>query len=270
MFVGWIRKGSIEYDLKEFEKSQVTDKNLILNTAFYNQSLCFGAYEENTLVAIISAYMFENSIFINNFYYQENTHSDTKKRLIKILLNNVSQEDKSLLILVKSDEKEVLEEVGFKSYAKFSKAIYKGGAIFNFSPTTARAISNENYLPTLKKVDAKAYGEDRVEYVTKTVYKSSSLLLSTNLGYQHSYAISKDVIKLSPWLMEDMSDDDAQKIMRGVIYHRGLKKIIAFIPSDIEEITKLYQFYKFELIGGYELMYKNKKPNINLEMIYGL
>jgi len=58
--------------------------------------------------------------------------------------------------------------------------------------------------------------------------------------------------------------------MRGVIYHRGLKKIIAFIPSDVEEITNLYQTYKFEITDGYELMYLNDKPNINIEMIYGL
>ena len=70
--------------------------------------------------------------------------------------------------------------------------------------------------------------------------------------------------------MEDASFSDAEKLLRGVIYHRGLKKIIAFIPSDVKEITDLYKSYKFELKDRMLLMYKNQKPSINLEMIYGL
>jgi len=270
MFVGWIRKSSFEKDLKEFEKTQVIDKNLILNTAFYNQSLCFGAYENEKIKAFISAYMFEKSVFINNFYYQEDVELDIKKRLINILLNNIENDNKSIIVLSNKDEKIMFEAFGFKRYAKFSKALYKGGAVFNFTNATAKSISHENYIPVLKKVDLNSFGDDRVDYVTKAMFKSSSLLLSTDFAFQHSYALNKEIIKLSPYLVQVGVDDDAHKLMRGVIYHRGLKKIIAFIPSDVEEITNLYRTYKFEISNGYELMYLNDKPNINIEMIYGL
>lgn len=270
MFVGWIRKSSFEDELKEFEKTQVIDKNLILNTAFYNQSLCFGAYEDEKLMAFISAYMFENSVFINNFYYQKDIEFDIQKRLINILLSNIESDNKSIIVLSNKDEKIIFKAFGFKRYAKFSKAIYKGGAVFNFTNTTAKSISNENYIPALKKVDLAVFGENRVDYVTKAVFKSSSLLLSTDFAFEHSYALNKETIKLSPYLVQVGADDDAHKLMRGVIYHRGLKKIIAFIPSDVAEITNLYHTYKFEITDGYELMYLNDKPNINIEMIYGL
>lgn len=269
MFVGWIRQASLEKDLNEFEKSCVVDKNLILNSAFYNQSLCFGIYEGNLLKGLISAYCFEKTILINNFYYTQELESSLKTRLINILLKNISEEDKSILVISRGDEKSMFEGFGFKSLAPFKQVLYSGGAVFNFTNATSKAISNENFLPTLKRVDTKCFAEDRSVYITKSMFKTSSLLLSSELGYQHSYALSKNIIKLSPWIMQEDNFDDGEKLLRGVLYHRGLKKILAFVPADEEEITNLYKSYKFEFLEDYELLYKNDKPDINTKMIYG-
>ncbi|MEA2028925.1 MAG: hypothetical protein U9N49_08110, partial [Campylobacterota bacterium] len=108
------------------------------------------------------------------------------------------------------------------------------------------------------------------EYIFSNIFKSSSLVLSTDYAYQHSYALDKSTIKISPWIGEDGAFDDAEKLIRGVIYHRGLKRIFTFIPKDVENIVDLYKSYKFELEGEYYLMYKNAKPTIDIEMIYGL
>lgn len=270
MFVGWIRKSSFESDLSEFEKRCIVDRNLILNTAFYNQSLCFGAYKGNSLKALISAYAYEKSVLINSFYYLEDVSDEVKKRLIKILLNNLSEEKKPVLIMASIKEKKMFAEVGFESYAKFTKVLYGSNkAVFNFTNAMSKSISNENFLPTVKKIDKACFRDDRSEYISKSLFKTSSLLLSTNHGFQHSYALNKNIIKLSPWIASAGAYDDIEKMMRGVIYHRGLKKIVAFIPSTVEEITNLYRSYKFDFLNEYELMYKNKKPDINLEMIYG-
>lgn len=69
--------------------------------------------------------------------------------------------------------------------------------------------------------------------------------------------------------MESEALSDAEKFIRGVIYHRGLKKIVAFIP-EVKEITDLYESYKFELTGGYQLLYLGNKPTMDLEMVYAL
>ena len=69
--------------------------------------------------------------------------------------------------------------------------------------------------------------------------------------------------------MADEAFLDAEKLLRGVIYHRGLKNLISFIPESISEIVDLYKSYNFEFKSGYKLMYKNKKPDIKLDSIYG-
>ncbi|WP_304546429.1 hypothetical protein [Sulfurimonas microaerophilic] len=270
MFIGWIRAKNFSADLEAFSNSITIDKSLVLKTFEQNPSLCFGAYDESKLVAFISAYEMENSILINNFYYMSNITDDIKKRLVKLLLNNASQTEKSICLMSKKDERTMLLAFGFKEYAKFKKAIYAGGApAFNFSNATAKSIANENYIPTIMKLDKKAFHETRMEYIRDVLFKQSSLVLSTDFGYQHSYAIDKTLIKISPWVMEDAAYTDAEKILRGVLYHRGLKRIFAYIPSDVEEITNLYKSYNFSLSEEYSLLYTNKKPDINLEMVYG-
>ena len=87
-----------------------------------------------------------------------------------------------------------------------------------------------------------------------------------DLGHRVS---GKSIVKLSPWIMVDEAFTDAEKLLRGVIYHRGLKRIISFIPKDVKEVVELYQSYNFELKEDYQLLYMNKKPNIHLESIYG-
>jgi hypothetical protein len=270
MFIGWIRKKSFISDLEVFGTKITMDKSLILKTFEENHSLCFGAYDENKLVAFISAYELDQSILINNFYYLNEIESDIKKRVFKLLLDNVNDDNKTILFMSRKDEKNLLLSFDFKEYAKFTKALYNGGAVaFNFTNATAKSISNENFLPTMTTMDKLAFKENRVQYTKDVLLKQSSLVLSTKFGYQHSYAIDKSLVKISPWIMSNAAFSDAEKMIRGVIYHRGLKKLFAFIPSEVKEITDLYTSYKFEMIDEYTLVYKNTKPEINLEMIYG-
>jgi hypothetical protein len=269
MFIGWIRSKSFSADLEQFSSSIIIDKSLVMKTFHENQSLCFGAYDENKLIAFISAYESNASIIINNFYYIPDISSDAKKRLIKLLLNNINEDEKTIMFMSRKNEKDTLLSFEFQEYAKFKKALYgKEAVAFNFSSATAKSISNENYIPTMTSLDKRAFGENRVTYTKNILFKQSSLVLSTAFGYQHSYAIDKSLIKISPWIMQDAAFSDAEKILRGVIYHRGLKKLFAFIPSDVKEITDLYASYKFDLSDEYVLLYKNAKPELNLEMIY--
>ncbi len=270
MFIGWIRAKTFSADLEALSSSVTIDKLLILNTFNQNPSLCFGAYDDYKLVACISAYEIDKSIYINNFCYLEDTQTDVKKRLLKLLLNNINKDAKTILIMAKKEEKELFNGFEFNIYAKFNKALYGSSkAVFNFTNAMAKSITNENYFPSVTKMDKKAFNEDRSEYIKNTLQKQSSLFLSTEFGYQHSYAVSKSLIKISPWVMSSEAYSDAQKMLRGVIYHRGLKNILSFIPSDIKEIIDLYKSYKFDISDEYYLLYKNEKPSINLEMIYG-
>jgi len=269
MFIGWIRKKSFESDLIKLADSLTIDKNLILNSYNEDSSLCFGAYDENKLVAFISAYKNSGSYLINNFYYTDEITMDVKKRLVKLLLDNINEDTKPIMVMTKKDEKSVFSSFKFKEYAKFKRAVYNGGGVaFNFTNATSKSITTENYLPIISTLDKDAYDEDKVKYVKDILLKQSSLVLANQNGYQHSYALSKSLVKISPWTMRDGAFTEAEKMIRGIIYHRGLKRIFAFVPSDIKEITDLYASYKFDLSEEYTLYYKNTKPTINLEMVY--
>ncbi len=272
MFIGWLRKNSFKTDIDEFAKKITIDVNLVLKTVEENLNLCFGAYDnDKKLVAFITGYQFQNTVLINNFYYLDDVSSDVKKRLIKLLLDNNYDLKNTILFMAKNQtELPIFKRFKFKEYAKFKKAVFSGGgAAFNFSNVTAKSISNENFLPTIHKLDSEAFDDDRFEYITKNVMKQSSLVLSTQFGYQHSYAIDKSLVKISPWIMVDEAFTDAEKLIRGVIYHRGLKRLFAFIPKDVKEITELYEKYGFKLVDDFTLIYLNDKPNINLESLYG-
>ena len=70
--------------------------------------------------------------------------------------------------------------------------------------------------------------------------------------------------------MQNESYLDAEKLLRGVLYYRGLKKIFAFIPKDIKEISELYESYKFKKDGNFSLLYLGEKPELKLENLYAL
>lgn len=270
MFVGWIRKDSLEKDIEEFSSHIAIDIHLLVHTILQNQSLCFAAYEENKIVALITAFEFDNSFLINGLYYLEDITDDIIEKLLNLLLKNINEENKTILFMGNKKEKKVFLEAKFKQYAKFKKAVHSSGSVaFNFSNATSKSINNENFLPIVKKLDSDTYKENREEYISHILIKQSSLMLSTDFGYQHSYAIGNNHIKISPWIMVDEAFMDAEKLIRGVLYHRGLKTIISFIPSDVKEITDLYLSYGFELKEDYSLLYLNHKPNINLESVYG-
>ena len=270
MFIGWIRPG-LEQDIAQLSQEAICDKHLCIHTYKNNKSLCFGIYDQAKLVGFISAFSWEKSIVINNFCYVKDIDNETKMRLIQLLLRNVESKQKPIMVLTNEHEKELFLQASFEEYASFYKAVHSGGGVaFNFSQAVAKSISGENYLDVANQLDDKAFGEHRSHYMSDIMQRSSSLPLCTPNGYLHSYALGERYIKIAPWIMKTSAYSDAEKLLRGVLYHRGLKKIIAFIPTTIKEITGLYESYKFEFQKTYYLMYLKEPPALNLEMIYAL
>lgn len=269
MFVGWIRQDSFQSDLELFAQNKIIDKNLVINTVGKNPLLGYAAYDDQKIFALITAYEFDTMILVNNFFYLDSIDQTIKERLVNILMKNLNNYKKPVVVLARTDEKNIFEDFQFQKYTDFKKALYKGASkAFNFSQATAKSISNENFISYVKQMDQRAYFEDRSEYLMQIQYKSSSFVLSSANGYQHSYAIAHNLIKISPWINQDGAFDDAQKFIRGLIYHRGLKQIVAFVPAKVQEIIELYTSYGFEMVDDLILMYANEKPKIDIEKIY--
>jgi hypothetical protein len=266
MFVGWSRS-SFAIELEEYSKDDIVDKNLLLNTKEYDPSHLFCIYDCKKLVAMISAYEFENSIQINNFYYKSVVDDAKKSELISLLLSNLDT-TKPIYMIVKKEEKNLFENFGFVEQFSVDRAYYKGESVpFNFSEAMAKSVNTEEYLPLIKKYSKKLFFDDRSEYVTHILAKKSSLVLSNTQGYQHSYALDKNIIKVSPWIMKSESFDDCEKMLRGLLYYRGLKHIVAFIPQ-VDVIKELYTNYKFTIEKSHSLIYLNSKLETNLDNIY--
>jgi hypothetical protein len=149
--------------------------------------------------------------------------------------------------------------------------MHSGEAVaFNFSNSTAKQVSGEHYEEVSKKVDKKVFNFRRDDYLKTDCVFSNSLKLSTGYGYLHSYVVNKRFIKISSWCMENEAFLDAEKLLRGVLYYRGLKKIYGYAPKNVKEIVDLYQSYKFKINGDFKLMYLRERPNIILDNLYAI
>jgi hypothetical protein len=185
------------------------------------------------------------------------------------LIRNFSQEN--ILILIENKKSKELESLGFKIHSDFVRFIHSGEAVaFNFSNSTAKQVSGEHYDEVSRRVDKKVFNLSREEYIKTDCVFSNSLKLSTGYGYLHSYVVNKRFIKISPWIMDNEAFLDAEKLLRGVLYYRGLKKIYGYAPKNIKEIVELYQNYKFKINGDFKLMYLKDKPNIVLDNLYAI
>ena len=268
MFIGYLKNGFEELLEELLSSNPLLDISLLQSTYEAFPQFCFAAYENSKIVGVISAYSFEKYLYVNVFEAMEE-FEDVYKRLLTLLKKNRQNQD--IVLLIQSKKIEILKELGFSEYEDFVRVMHKGEAVaFNFSNSTAKQVSGEHYDEVSRKVDKKVFNQNREEYIKKDCVFSNSLKLSTTQGYLHSYVINKRYIKISPWLMNSETFLDAEKLLRGVLYYRGLKKIFAYAPKNEKEIVELYQSYKFEIDGDFKLMYLIERPNISLENLYGL
>ncbi|PLY10772.1 MAG: hypothetical protein C0626_03835 [Arcobacter sp.] len=268
MFVGYLRN-SFEEELSAIiESDKLFDLELLKQTYEVYPEYCFAAYDEGKIVGVISAYAFSKHIFINVINVLDE-HKEVLTRLIKLLVQNVSS--MNIYVLVEDKLNSYFTAFKFQEHSKFLRYMHSGEAVaFNFSNSTAKQVSGENYVEISKEIDKKVFWDDREEYIKKDCVFSNSLKLSTTSGFMHSYVVNKRYIRISPWLMQNESYLDAEKLLRGVLYYRGLKKIFAFIPKDIKEISELYESYKFKKDANFTLLYLGEKPEIKLENLYAI
>lgn len=266
MFLGYLRK-EFESSLEALTQSNVLlDLELLKHTFETYPQYCFAAYENNEIIGVLSAYKFESRILINVLEVNPN-YPEILIRLLKLFLKNCPNTNIDLLIEQKNVS--LVESLGFTPFAPFVRFMHFGDAVaFNFSNTHAKQVNIENYEETAKKIDKLVFNENREHYIAKDCVFTNSLKLGTQSGILHSYVVNKKYIKLSPWIMKDEAFLDAQKLLRGVLYYRGLKKIYGYAPQDDKEITELYESYKFKKDGLFSLVYLGQKPQIKLENLY--
>lgn len=268
MFIGYLKNG-FEDSLEELSNNNpLFDLELLKQTYNVYPQYCFAAYENSKIIGVLSAYSFDSYLYVNVIEVLDG-YDDILKRLISLLTRNFPNEN--ILLLIEADKSQELENLGFKTYSDFVRFVHSGEAVaFNFSNSTAKQVSGEHYDEIARKVDKKVFNVNRENYIKTDCIFSNSLKLSTGYGYLHSYVVNKRFIKISPWIMDNEAFLDAEKLLRGVLYYRGLKKIYGYAPKNVKEIIDLYQSYKFKIDGNFKLMYLKDKPNIVLDNLYAI
>jgi hypothetical protein len=268
MFIGYLKNG-FEDSLEELSNNNpLFDLELLKQTYNVYPQYCFAAYENSKIIGVLSAYAFDSYLYVNVIEVLDG-YDDILKRLISLLTRNFPNEN--ILLLIEADKSQELENLGFKTYSDFVRFVHSGEAVaFNFSNSTAKQVSGEHYDEIARKVDKKVFNVNRENYIKTDCIFSNSLKLSTGYGYLHSYVVNKRFIKISPWIMDNEAFLDAEKLLRGVLYYRGLKKIYGYAPKNVKEIIDLYQSYKFKIDGNFKLMYLKDKPKIVLDNLYAI
>ena len=268
MFIGYLKNG-FEDSLEELSNNNpLFDLELLKQTYNVYPQYCFAAYENSKIIGVLSAYSFDSYLYVNVIEVLDE-YDDILKRLISLLTRNFPNEN--ILLLIEADKSQELENLGFKTYSDFVRFVHSGEAVaFNFSNSTAKQVSGEHYDEIARKVDKKVFNVNRENYIKTDCIFSNSLKLSTGYGYLHSYVVNKRFIKISPWIMDNEAFLDAEKLLRGVLYYRGLKKIYGYAPKNVKEIIDLYQSYKFKIDENFKLMYLKDKPKIVLDNLYAI
>jgi hypothetical protein len=267
MFVGYLRSNFEEEITDLIHSDSLFEVELLKKTYEAFPQYCFAAYDNGQIVGVISAYSFNKHIYINVIKAMK-AHEDVLIRLIKLLIQNTST--MNIYVLADTKMASYFEPFNFKEHSSFIRFIHSGEAVaFNFSNSIAKQVSGEDYENVSKRIDREVFLDDREDYLKKDCSFSNSLKLSTQTGFLHSYVVNKRHIRISPWEMQNESYLDAEKLLRGVLYYRGLKKIFAYAP-EIKEITELYESYKFKKESKFKLLYLGEKPHVKLENLYAI
>ncbi len=268
MFVGYLRNDFEEEIEGLLESDKLFEFELLKQTYEAYPQYCFAAYEDGKIVGVISAYEFHKHIFINVIKAVKE-HEEVLTRLLKLLIQNTSS--MNIFVLIENKQKHYVEAFNFQEHSLFVRFLHSGEAVpFNFSNSIAKQVSGEDYENVAKRIDREVFMDNREEYIKNDCTFSNSLKLSTQTGFLHSYVVNKRHIRISPWLMQSESYLDAEKLLRGVLYYRGLKKIFGYAPKDVKEITDLYESYKFKKDLTFSLMYLGEKPDLKLENLYAI
>ncbi|RXJ87842.1 hypothetical protein [Arcobacter sp. CECT 8985] len=268
MFIGYLRN-NFENNISNLANSDdFFELSLLKNTYDSFPQFCFAAYEKQEIIGVLSAYVFDNYLYINMLKVID-LNKDIARRLVSLLLKNI--EDENVYILVEDEISYELETLGFKKQCSFARYIHTSQPVaFNFSNSIAKQINEQNYDEISVKLDKITFSQNRQSYLLKNTMFDSSLKLCTQEAFMNSYSVNKKFIRISPWVIKKQSFLDAEKLLRGVLYYRGLKKIFAYAYCDDEEIIQLYENYKFKKDMKFSFMYLNEEPNIKFETIYAI
>ncbi|MFA6139066.1 MAG: GNAT family N-acetyltransferase [Sulfurimonas sp.] len=249
MFIGWLKFSDVS------KLVTIADEALWLVDGYHaklmmmhSAHLCYGAYEDGELVGAIMAIEFEKSAMIKYFMVKkEYQKQGIGKRLFETLLGALNDKYQHIYIHAQVEMVPFFERYGFESKMEVGRFINVGKVPpFNFTNANAKELDGDNFESVIAKIDKETFSENRMDFLLDEMERNSSLKFTLPNSFQHSSVVNSRNVYLGPWQAREGYEDEAEKMMRGVLYFRGLKKIVADIPLGVKHVVDLYKKYNFE------------------------
>lgn len=270
MFIGWLKFADVSQLV-----SIANDVGWLIDgyhaklMMMHAPHLCYGAYDDGKLVGAIMAIEFEKSCMLKYFMVKpEYQRQGIGRRLFETLLYAVDT-NKSAYLHANPHMISFFEEYGFENKMEVGRFVNVGKVPpFNFTNAHAQELDSHNFESIIASVDAETFKEKRTDFLLDEMERNSSLKLTLANGFQHSSVINARHVYLGPWQVREGHDEEAEKMMRGVLYFRGLKRVVADVPLESKRVVDLYKKYHFENLHRFVHMQRGADRGINFNNIY--
>jgi GNAT superfamily N-acetyltransferase len=231
--------------------------------------LCYGAYVDGKLIGAVLAIEFQHSAMIKYFMVsQEYQKQGIGKRLFETLLGALESKFQNIYLHANKEIVPFLERYGFESQMEVGRFINVGKVPpFSFTNANAKELDGGNFEAVISKIDKETFGVNRMDFLFDEMERNSSLKFTLPNGFQHSSVVDSRNVYLGPWQVREGFEHEAEKMMQGVLYFRGLKKVVADVPLGIPHVVDLYKRYNFENKQQFVHMVRGKSK-VKFENIY--
>lgn len=271
MFIGWLKFADVSELVKISEDiGWLLDGYHVKLMMMHSPHLCYGAYEDGKIVAAILAVEFEKSAMIKYFMVnKEHQKEGIGRRIFETLFSALKAEYETIYIHSNPDLVDFFQSYGFESKIEVGRFINVGKVPpFNFTNAHAKELDGSNFESIISKIDKETFHENRMDFLIDEMERTSSLKLTLPNGFQHSSIVNARSVYLGPWQVRKGFEEEAEKMMRGVLYFRGLKKVVADVPLNVQHVVDLYKRYHFQSKQSFSHMVYGKDNNVNFENIY--
>ncbi|HEX5670283.1 MAG TPA: GNAT family N-acetyltransferase [Sulfuricurvum sp.] len=271
MYIGWLKFVDVPELIKIAEEvGWLLDGYHVKLMMMHAPHLCYGAYEEGVLVGAVMAIEFESSAMIKYFMvkpaYQK---QGIGRRLFNTLFGVLKDEHPSIYLHANPHLKSFFEKNGFEYVMEVGRFLNVGKVPpFSFTNAQAKELDGGNFDAIIRKIDFETFGENRMHFMLDEMERNSSLKFALPNSFQHSSVINARGVYLGPWQCRQGFEDEAEKMMQGVLYFRGLKKVLADVPMGNTKAVDLYERYHFQQKGTFLHMTYGETRNIKFENIY--
>lgn len=270
MFIGWLKFADVAELVNMSEDvGWLLDGYHAKLMMMHSPHLCYGAYDDGKLIGAVMAIEFEESSMIKYFMVKSQyQRQGIGRRLFETLLGAL-YEHKRLYLHANPNLVAFFNRYGFKEKMQIGRYVNVGKVPpFNFTNAHAKELDGTNFEAVATKLDYETFGEKRMDFMFDEMERNSSLKLTLPNGFQHSSIVNARYVYLGPWQVRAGNEEEAEKLMRGVLYFRGLKKVVADIPLGVKSVVDLYEKYQFQLKQHFVHMAYGADADIHFENIY--